>query len=167
MSARSPTLKWVLQGQVNASYSGEVLWLSEGLEGLACPKVRSKVFSLLLNFGFKSLSCLKFLLQMVSNTAGPRKKKDCLANNDNSDLPSLVRSSDRLILSWWERWYDSEPRRSNTEDFQTYVFCRAALLLWHWTWSVGSRGKTRGRKTQKMMTSELMDFIPAIPWTQN
>lgn len=73
--SKIPTLKWVLQGQVNASYSGEVLCLSEGLEGLAYPKVRSNGFSLLLNFGFKSLSCLKFLLQMVSNTAGPRKKK--------------------------------------------------------------------------------------------
>lgn len=65
----------------------------EGLEGLAHLKARSKDFPLLFHW-HKSLSCLKFFLQMVSKTAEPKKKgrkeKDCIANNDNSDIPKVL-----------------------------------------------------------------------------
>ena len=63
-----------LQMEFNASYplvghSG----MSEGMEGLAYPKARSKGFHLCFHW-HKSLSCLKFFLQRVSKTAEPRKK---------------------------------------------------------------------------------------------
>ena len=65
--------------------------------GLGSPKGKEQRLFLLFYWD-KSLSRLKFFLQIVSKTAEPRKK-GCIANNDNSDIPkSLVRSSDRLIL---------------------------------------------------------------------
>lgn len=47
----------------------------EGLEGLAHLKARSKDFPLLFHW-HKSLSCLKFFLQMVSKTAEEKKKEE-------------------------------------------------------------------------------------------
>lgn len=92
------------------------LWDVRG--DLAYPKAKNKGFLLLFHW-HKSLSSLKFFLQMVSMTAEARgKKKDCIANNGNSDILRVLWGPlIHLSWGWWERRCDSEPGRAKNKEF--------------------------------------------------
>lgn len=109
MSASSPAVQSFYRwSSMQATLWWGTLGCQRGWRGLAYPKARSKGFHLCFHW-HKSLSCLKFFLQRFQRLQSP--EKSCIANNDNSDIPKVLRGP--LILRLvGERWCDSRHRRA-------------------------------------------------------
>lgn len=157
MSARSATVKSFSQIQFNVSslwkgtrgcQRGWRVWLSrrQGAKASLYSFIGVKAWVVWSSF----CKWYQRLQSQKKRGGGEEKKKKCIANNDNSDMPKVLWGP----LIWWKP--EAGGRGGVTQnpgewhgEFPDICLLRAVLLLGHQRRSVGSRGKTRGRKHAK------------------